>query len=206
MICSQEAFQEIIQLAQKHDIYVLNDEVYYYMEHDEKDRLPHIADAYNKGISINVMTKAYGLAGLRIGWVVSQDTHVIERAEKIKHYLSICSSAPSEILAMIALDNRKQILRENKNYMLKNLALFNSFIQNHTDLFEWVEPQGGCIGLVKLKEGNADAFCDEVREKVQCLLLPGSVFNLEDSYFRVGFGRRNFPEMLARLEIFIKQR
>ena len=83
------------------------------MERDANKRLPQIADAYENGISLNVMSKAYGLPGLRIGWIASQDLQLLDKMEKMKHYLSICNSSPSEFLAVVALKSGEQILSRN---------------------------------------------------------------------------------------------
>lgn len=205
MICSKQVLDEIVEIAKGANAYLLNDEVYRDMEHDTADQLPHIADVYEKGISVNVMTKSYGLAGLRIGWVVSPDSELIEKIESYKHYLSICSSAPSEILSMIALRNRHKIFQHNKAYMLKNFVQFQKFMKKYQAQFEWVEPKGGCIGFVKIKhaELNSQSFCDNVREKANLLLLPGAVYDVQEPYFRIGFGRKNFLKLLKRFEAYL---
>ena len=68
--------------------------------------LPQAVDLYERAISLNVMSKAYGLPGLRVGWVACKDRDLLVRFERYKHYLSICNSAPSEVLAIIALKAR----------------------------------------------------------------------------------------------------
>jgi len=207
MLCSESILKEIIKIAEAHGIYLLNDEIYRFMEHDDAQRLPNIADIYTRGISVNVMTKAYGLAGLRIGWVVSNDTKLISEIESYKHYLSICNSAPSEILAIIALKNKHEILNINKDYLLKNLTLLKKFMKEHQDQFEWVEPSGGCIGFIKLKnEPDVSKFCDRIREKENLLLLPADVYHVSEPYFRIGFGRKNFPTCLDKFKKYLQIR
>ena len=67
-----------------------------FLEIDESKRLPAMADGYEKGISLNVMTKSFGLAGLRIGWLASKDVGLLQKANSYKMYTLICNSAPSE--------------------------------------------------------------------------------------------------------------
>ena len=90
--------------------------------HDGGDRL-WLADQYDKAISIGGLSKSYGLAGLRVGWIAGKDAGVLKKIEKFKHYTSICDSAPSEFLAIIALrhsvvlmERNIEIIRKNMNY------------------------------------------------------------------------------------------
>ena len=96
--------EQIIDIARANELYIFSDEVYRLLERNEAIRLPQVADIYERGLSLNVMSKAYGLPGLRIGWIASKDRDVISRMERAKHYLSICNSGPSEVLALIALN------------------------------------------------------------------------------------------------------
>ncbi len=99
-------FDELVGLCRKRGLYLFSDEVYRLIERDESIRLPQVGDVYERGLSLNVMSKAYGLPGLRIGWIMSRDRDVLQRMERYKHYLSICNSAPSEYLAAAALRGR----------------------------------------------------------------------------------------------------
>jgi len=99
-IIPKDDYEQLIQICRDHDIYLFSDEVYRGVELDESKRIRQAADAYEKGLSLNVMSKAYGLPGLRIGWIASKDTELLGEIEKYKHYLSICNSAPSERLAV----------------------------------------------------------------------------------------------------------
>ena len=110
-------YAELIEICRQHDLYLFSDEVYRLVELDETKRITQAADAYEKGLSLNVMSKAYGLPGLRIGWIATQDTDILQKLERYKHYLSICNSAPSERLAMIALSVRDKILARNRALM-----------------------------------------------------------------------------------------
>ena len=82
-----------------------------------------------------MMSKAYGMPGLRIGWMACRDRSVLEEIERYKHYLSICNSAPSERLAMIVLRNREQILERNRSVLRTNLERIESFFKIYPHLF-----------------------------------------------------------------------
>ena len=94
------------------------------------------------------MSKAFGMAGLRIGWVVCQDKRMLKKIEYMKHYTSICNSAPSEILTIISLRNKDVILKRNNQIVTDNLKLLDQFFIDYVNIIEWVRPQGGCVGFV----------------------------------------------------------
>ena len=91
-------------------IHLLADEVYRGLEFDEADRLTAGADAFPRGVSLGVMSKSFAMAGLRIGWLATHDRDLLARCAAFKDYTTICSSAPSEILALIALRARDRVL------------------------------------------------------------------------------------------------
>ena len=133
------------------------------MEQDEAVRMPQIADIYEKGISLNVMSKAYGLPGLRVGWIASQDLEVLQRVESYKHYLSISNARPSEYLSTIALRHRELILHRNRELVRQNLAELDQFLADYSHLFRWVRPKGSCVGFVKyLGDEGIETFCQSL--------------------------------------------
>jgi aspartate/methionine/tyrosine aminotransferase len=182
------------------------DEVYRGLEHDAVRTLPQAADQNGRALSLGVMSKAYGLPGLRIGWIACQDTEVLGRLERMKHYLSICNSAPSEVLATIALKAGRTILERNRTLVRENRRCVEQFMARHRDRFEWSDPDGGCIAFPRfLGPEGVDEFCRAAVEESGVLLLPNSVFQsrlapVPTDRFRIGFGRRNVPAALAQLE------
>ena len=198
-------FDELVQLCSERGIYLFSDEVYRLVERDPEIRLPQVADVYERGLSLNVMSKAYGLPGLRIGWIMSRDSEVIQKMERYKHYLSICNSGPSEYLAITALKVRDKILDRNRKIVNSNAAKLDRFFSEFPDVFEWQRPDGGCVGYPKYKgpEG-ADTFCETLVTETGILLLPPSIYKSEllatpQDRFRIGFGRDNID---SGLEIF----
>ena len=109
-VIARGTLDEIISLCRARGIYLFSDEVYRRIERRPEMTLPHVADIYERGISLGVMSKAYGLPGIRVGWVACKDAEMLRRMEQMKHYTSICGSAPSEFLAQIALKARDRIL------------------------------------------------------------------------------------------------
>ncbi|HEX3671824.1 MAG TPA: aminotransferase class I/II-fold pyridoxal phosphate-dependent enzyme, partial [Candidatus Cybelea sp.] len=99
----------IVALARLHGLWLFSDEVYRGTER-EPERIPAVCDLYERGVSLGGLSKTYGLAGLRIGWVAARDAPLRERMAALKDYSSICNSAPSEFLAELALRNGDRIV------------------------------------------------------------------------------------------------
>jgi aspartate/methionine/tyrosine aminotransferase len=182
-------------------IHLLADEVYRYLEVDEADRLRTGADAFERGISLGVMSKSFALAGLRIGWLATRDRELLARCAAFKDYTTICSSAPSEILALIGLRARDRVLGRSRAIVASNLARLDAFFADRADRLAWVRPRGGSIGFPRLLGPESiDAFAARLVEREGVLLLPGSVFEHPGNHFRLGFGREDLPQALAGLE------
>jgi aspartate/methionine/tyrosine aminotransferase len=186
-------------------IRLLADEVYRYLEVDTGDRLPAGADALpGLGVSLGVMSKSFALAGLRIGWLATTDRELLARLAAFKDYTTICSSAPAEILALIALRARERVLARSRGIVLHNLAQLDGFFDRWAGTFDWVRPRGGSIGFPRLRPDRPiDAFAADLVEAEGVLLLPGSTFGHPGNHFRIGFGRTDLPEALAGLERFV---
>lgn len=200
---TKEEIDKIVEIARKHDIYVFCDEVYKGVELDG-DKRPWFADCYEKGVSLGVMSKAYGLAGLRIGWLATKDHELNEQLIKMKHYTSICSSGPSEFLSMVALKHSDKILERNTNIIKSNIEIAEEFFSRYPNLFEFNRPMAGPIAFVKMNIQTPIAeFCDTLVEDSGVLLLPSSIYSFEGQYFRMGFGRANFVDSLKKFEEYL---
>lgn len=203
---SKEMQFQLVQLADRFGIYIFSDEVYRGLQSNPDDLLPPMASIYSKGISLGVISKTLGFAGLRIGWIFSHDSLVIDSVSKYKHYLSICNSAPSEILALIALRNRTVIHSRNQEIVDSNLKILSLFLEKHKDIFSLVIPKGGCCGFMKYlgDRMSVDELADILANKYGVLILPDSMYpgsqKSYEQYFRIGFGRSNFPEALDIFE------
>ena len=198
-------FEAIVAFARRHGLVVLSDEVYRGLEYAPADRLPAMCDAYERGVSLGVLSKAYGLAGLRIGWLASRDAAILSAAAEIKDYTTICNSAPSELLAAVALGAGEAILARNRAIVTANLGLLRGFFARRSGLLRWVPPQAGSVTFPTLVAGDVDAFCARVLERSGVLLLPGTVFDAASHEVRLGFGRANLAEALDRLDAVLDQ-
>jgi aspartate/methionine/tyrosine aminotransferase len=200
---SRADFEALGRLCEARGIVLLSDEVYRLLEYAPEDRLPAAVELGTHGVSLGVMSKAFGLAGLRVGWLALKDARLRERCAAFKDYTTICSSAPSEVLALIALRAKEQVLARSRALLEGNLGLLDAFFARHAERFEWVRPRAGSVGFPRLRHGSADAFCERLVQQEGVLLLPGSVYDFPGEHFRLGFGRSSMPEALERLERFL---
>lgn len=199
----------IVDIARERNLYLLSDEAYRGLERAEPGPLRQVADLYERGLSLGVLSKAYGLPGLRVGWIACRDSALLQRLERFKHYLSICGAAPSEVLARIAIRERERLWARNVALLRRNLEHAAAFFSAFTDLFEWQPPDAGCVAFPKyLGEDGADAFCARAVETAGVLLLPGSLFHsnltrVPVNRFRIGLGRANCADALEQLSVLL---
>ena len=205
-------FQALVDLCETRGIRLFCDEVHRGLELDPARRLTQAADLSPMAVSLNVTSKSYGLAGLRVGWLASRDRALLARLERRKHYTSISNSGPSEFLTTLALRHGEAIQARNRAIIRRNLPLFDAFFARWPELFDWERPQGGCICFPRYKGADGvEAFCRDLVEQAGVLLAPASLFrsNLADTptdRFRVGVGRSNPEPALEAMERFLERR
>lgn len=203
-IISEADLRALIQLCEPQGIWLFSDEVYRLLGAPGTAWAQPAACLYPRALSLGVMSKSYGLAGLRIGWIACQDNALLKKIVQMKYYTSICNSAPSEILARIALRNQARILQRNNTILANNLTLLDIFFSDYAQRFSWVRPKGGCVGYVHDHASESVAsFCDRLVKSRGVLLMPSSIYNHASNHFRIGFGRRNMPTSLNRLRDFL---
>jgi aspartate/methionine/tyrosine aminotransferase len=204
MMLDRTTYDGLIEIAEEGGIRLFMDEVYRGLEYDETDRLAAGADALPDGISLGVMSKAYAMAGLRIGWIATHDRDLLARLAAFKDYTTICSSGPSEILAIIALRARDRVLERSRGIIAANLELVDGFFEDYLDRFTWIRPSAGSVGFPRLTVPGVaiDDWAAELVKAEGVLILPGSVFGYAGNHFRLGLGRTDLPDALARLEKF----
>ena len=198
---SSEEQRDIIQIARKHNVPLFSDEMYRGAEYRTADRLPPFADEYERGISLWGLSKSFALPGLRIGWLVSKNADFLARCSRLRDYLTICNSAPGEILGLIALRQREQILQRTRTIIVKNLDIASKFFARHSEFFSWLKPKAGSVAFPILRKNTPiEEFCRNLIERSSLLITPGSLFQYPGNHFRIGIGRIDFPESLAILE------
>ncbi|SPB13286.1 aminotransferase [Caballeronia novacaledonica] len=200
---SRDVFDAIVAFARKHGLWLFSDEVYRGLEHDPADRLPAACDVYERAVSLGALSKTHGLAGLRLGWIATKSAQVLERMSAFKDYLTISNSAPSEYLSTIAVRHTDALIERNVSIVRANLRVLDDFFACHADRFAWHRPRAGTIGFVRLERGHAGQFCAELLERTGVLLLPSTLIDHGDGHVRLGFGRRNMPEVLGMLDAYL---
>jgi len=202
---SLDMLQGVCRFAQANGLLLFSDEVYRESEYQPQDRLPGACDLGDFAISLGVLSKTYGLAGLRTGWIATRNAEVYAAIARLKDYTTICNSAPSEFLAEIALRHRDQLAKRNVGIIMRNLDLLDPFFEQWSDRLAWQRPQAGPVAFPQLLGEEVVSFCSALAKTESVLLLPGTVFDDQENHFRIGFGREDLPEALARLDRFLRR-
>jgi aspartate/methionine/tyrosine aminotransferase len=194
-------FDAVLGLCEDAGARLFCDEVYRWGEHDPHDRLPAAVETSETALSLGVMSKTFALPGLRIGWVATRDRALLDRLAAFKDYTTICCSAPSELLAIAALEGLDAVLTRTRSIVEPNLQHLDAFFARHADALEWVRPRGAPIGFPRvLAPGGVARFAEFLLAEQGTLILPGRLYGHDGEHFRIGFGRRDLPEALERME------
>lgn len=201
---SRKEFTQIVEVAAERNILLFFDEVFRLLEYSDDDRLPCACDVYENAISLGVMSKAFGLGGLRIGWLATKNRQVLDAVERVKDYTTICNSAPSQFLAKLALRQRDKLLTRNRAIAMENLDTLHTFFRKWTHVFRWIPPRAGPVAFPKiLLPVSPEDFCADVASRCEVLLMPGSIFDPDSPHIRVGLTRRDLPVAISRLEGYL---
>lgn len=191
-LLSRDRFDAVVRFAARHGLWLLGDEVYRGLEHD-RVRLPSVVEASARSVSIGAMAKVYGLSGLRIGWAVSRDRQKLQQLERVKDFTSICASAPSELLATVALGHAEQLRLRTLSTVKQNVERVEQWLS--VQGLRWTRPTAGTTGFVRVP--NASVWCERQLEQSGVLFAPGPLFDWADTHFRVGLGRSSLATALA---------
>jgi aspartate/methionine/tyrosine aminotransferase len=155
--------------------------------------------------SIGDFSKAFSLAGLRLGWIIDADAHRRQQYLNAREYVTISNTPMAELLAQIAVEHRETLWGRTREVAGTNLRLLDEVMARHRDLLQWVRPQGGMTGFPWLvAQSGARPFC-EAAIRHGLLLVPGDCFGFP-AHFRIGFGvsREWFPRAMARFHDFLE--
>jgi aspartate/methionine/tyrosine aminotransferase len=203
-------WERLLALCTEHGIRLFSDEVYRGLEPAGTAPLPQAADRSETAVSLGVMSKAYGLPGLRIGWLATHDRALLARLETRKHYTSICNAGPSELIATHALRKGDAIRARNRAIIDANLPRFDAFFARHADRFDWAPPQAGCVCFpCYLGADGVEAFTRDLVRDAGVVLLPASMYRsvlapVPGDRFRIGVGRADPEPALAAFDAFLR--
>ncbi|MEM6478804.1 MAG: aminotransferase class I/II-fold pyridoxal phosphate-dependent enzyme [Pseudomonadota bacterium] len=185
--------EDIAAVARAEGAYVLCDEVYRGTGQEGSGLTPSIVDVYEKGIATGGLSKAYALAGLRVGWIAGPPD-ILEAAMRHRDYTTISVGVLDEHLAAIALEARAALLARAREITRANLETLTRWV-NTTPQVDWVPPTGGTVTLLgyHAKAGSYE-LCRALLDETGVLLTPGAAFG-EEGKMRIGFANR--PQALA---------
>lgn len=195
-----ETLQQLVALAEKNNCYLLVDETYRDLTIEEK--LPFSASLSENVIAVSSLSKAYGLPGIRIGWIVTKNKKLQELFLAAKEQIYICNSVVDEEIAYrFMLEKEKHFSRIEK-HIRNNFECMKKWMQHHS-FMEWVEPKGGVVCFPRIRnEVNIDIekFYTVLNNKYKTFVGPGHWFEMDKQYMRIGFGWPTQNELVQGLE------
>ncbi|QIB65445.1 aminotransferase class I/II-fold pyridoxal phosphate-dependent enzyme [Kineobactrum salinum] len=200
VMISRDELDELVRIAEQHDCYLLVDETYRELTFGEK--LPTAASLSSKAVSVESVSKSYGVPGIRIGWLASQDLELMERFLATKEQIIICNSIVDEHIALEVLKKKQELLEETNKKNHKNFQLLKNWMADQS-VFEWVEPAGGVVCLARFRpeiEIDTSKFYNTLFDDYRTFVGPGRWFDQSDRYFRIGYGWPTTDDLAAGLE------
>ena len=197
--------EEVVRIAASVGAYILSDEVYRGTTQEHDTLTPSIADLYPKGISTGSMSKAFSLAGFRLGWICGP-SEVLRAAEVHRDYNTISVGILDDVFSSIALENRDKILSRSRNLVRTNLATLDRWVRSQSAI-SYVKPQAGTVTLLRYAvDMQSDELCRRLLEETGVLFTPGSAFELEGCV-RIGYanGSAILEEGLRRTSGFLRR-
>jgi aspartate/methionine/tyrosine aminotransferase len=196
VLTDDDALREIGEMARKRNARVLVDEVYLEMLFEEPPRT-----AYHLGpqfIATSSLTKAFGLSGLRCGWILA-NPEIAKHMWRLNDLFAATPVHAGERLSVLSLQQLPGIAHRSRTLLAENRQLLNQFLDGRYDL-EVIRPPSGSIMFPRVKRGTAERLCTMLREKYETSVVPGSFFEMP-AHFRVGIGgdSKTLAEGLERL-------
>lgn len=188
-VLSRESMDRIVELTDRHGAWILADEVYSGAEREGGEQTPSFWGAHDRVLVTNSLSKAYGLPGLRLGWIVAPDSEV-EALWGRTDYTTISPNSFSDELARVALapEARPRIFERTRGIVRKNLSVLKEWMDNQDGRFSYRLPDAGAICYTRYDAPvNSTAFAEKLRTEKSLLTVPGDHFGM-DSYLRIGFG------------------
>ncbi|MHA1963708.1 MAG: aminotransferase class I/II-fold pyridoxal phosphate-dependent enzyme [Candidatus Thorarchaeota archaeon] len=188
-ILTEEDLKAIVSIAAEHEAWVVSDEIYRGAELQE-GKAPSVQGLSDKVLVTSSLSKAYGLPGLRLGWVVCPSPQAALELWTYSDYTTICPAKTSDWLATLALstDVQAKIEKRTRQVVRENWAIIEKWIASHSDLMTTIPPEAAAICFIKLKDGiNSLDFTMKLMEEKSVLISPGEHFEMP-GYIRIGFG------------------
>jgi aspartate/methionine/tyrosine aminotransferase len=197
VLMDEETLREIGAIAQNSGARVLVDEVYLEMVFNRAPRSSFLLDPKTFVVTSS-LTKVYGLSGLRCGWILAAP-ELARRMWRMRDLMDASISHVTERMSVVALDHLEQFAQRARHILQVNRGLLDAFLDSRKDL-QAVRPEFGTIVFPQLLQGDADGFCNLLREKFDTTVVPGRFFEMP-RHFRLGIGgdSKMLEEGLERL-------
>ena len=200
-VISEAVLNELAELAEATNCYLLIDETYRYLNF-QTPLAPYLAEKSKHVISVSSLSKAFGVPGIRIGWIVCLDTEVMHQFLAAKEQIMITNSVIDEQIALHILQHQETHLAKAHQHIRTNFGIIQQFFAQTTYL-DWVEPTSGVVCFPRLKAGyslNTEAFYQSLYSTYQTLVGPGHWFEQDKIYMRIGFGYPTSDELTIGLQ------
>ena len=205
LVISEKEMRGIIDIARANGVWVLQDSINRGLEW-EGGLAPAVCDMYEKGVTTGGTTKALGVTGIRVGWIISPDKNFILNCNNLQTYVTLCNSWPGELIAteLMKPEKWKRIVEQGKAIGRHNMPLVEQWLSKHKDKVSWVKPIGTYLGFPRY---NYDISSWNLCEKAldhKVILGPGIGF-MTERHFRLGFGIETelLNEGLRRMDALI---
>lgn len=206
---SEEIIDQLITIAEERNIFLLIDETYKDLQFT-KTQQPYYANKSDRVISVSSVSKAYGIPGVRIGWLACKNKQLMQSFLAAKEQILICNSVVDEEIAYQFLLKRKDYLPAIQERIQQNFSYLENYLQDHS-ILEWVKPTGGVISFPRIKESiniDIEKFYKTLNNKYQTFVGAGHWFEQSKRYFRLGFGyseHENFKQALSNIDKALKE-
>ncbi len=202
-VLSEASMNGIVELAAGHGAWILSDEVYAGAEVAEGPETPSFWGRYDRVIATNSLSKAYGLPGLRLGWLIAP-SEIVEELWGRTDYTTIAPANLSDTLATVALSPgpRDRIISRTRGIIRNNLAVLEDWMEKQGNRFSYRRPDAGAICYMRYDvDVDSLVLAEALRTDQDLLVVPGAHFGME-RYLRIGFGppESELTEALERLE------
>lgn len=197
---SESDLKEVIRMVEKNNSYLLFDETYRDMS--LKTKLPLAAGLSDRVISVSSLSKTYGLPGIRIGWLITQNKKLQETFLAAKEQIFICGSVVDEEIAFRYMSKRNQFFPTIKKDMEEKFNITKNWFGKQK-FFEWIEPSGGVVCFPRVKaeyKMDMEKFYKVLYEDYKTYVGPGHWFEQDKRSMRVGFGWPTQSELKGGLE------
>ncbi|MDQ4099373.1 MAG: aminotransferase class I/II-fold pyridoxal phosphate-dependent enzyme [Chloroflexota bacterium] len=206
-LLGEEDLRRITRLAEERGSYILSDEVYRGLDHPAgPPQPPSMRDLTPRGIGVGSLSKAYGLPGLRIGWIAA-NPNIVNRCWGLRDYVSLSPGALNDRLARLAIANRDLVFARSQVIIGANMVRARVWFRANQDIMSWNEPRAGLLAMVKYSaDVPSETLADDLAREMRVMLAPGAAFGLE-GYLRLGIGQRPeiFLEGLRRTSTYLRR-